>query len=203
MINIFKDESIYYQPNPERLSKIKKEHEEILKSLGITEEEFQIREKERKEKEAALHRKESIKTDFIIISIFILICIAYISITVYTHNSIMAGILALIVGVLILIYLPFLLGYLIELFLHKKIVFNGWLVFVSVIVSGALGLFIGSTTYKACIYEYGDDNIVYVTDEGYCYHKDPNCFELTGHHKRSVRFGSVKNHKRACEICSR
>ena len=158
---------------------------------------------ERKEKEAALHKKERRKTNFIIISIFTLICITYISITVSTHSSIMAGILALIIGVLILIYLPFFLGYLIELFLHKKIVFNGWLVFVSVIVSGALGLFIGSTTYKACIYEYGDDNIVYVTDEGYCYHKDPNCFELTGHHKRSVRFGSIKNQKRACEICSR
>ena len=40
MISIFKDESIYHRPNPDRLSEIKKEHEEKLKSLGITEEEF-------------------------------------------------------------------------------------------------------------------------------------------------------------------
>ena len=203
MISIFKDEDIYNRPSPQRLDELKRKHEEELKSLGITEEEFQERERIRKEKEAALRKKEQRKTNIIIVCIFSLVCFVYITITVFTHNSIMAGILALVVGVLILIYLPFLLGYLIELFLQKKIEFNGWLVLASIVMSGVFGLYVGNSVYNACIYEYGDDDIVYITNEGYCYHKDPCCFELTGHNKRSVRYGSIKNRKRACEICCR
>ena len=45
MISIFKDESIYHQPSPDRLSEIRKEHEEKLKSLGIMDDEFQTKEK--------------------------------------------------------------------------------------------------------------------------------------------------------------
>ena len=92
MISIFKDEDIYNRPSPQRLDELKRKHEEELKSLGITEEEFQERERIRKEKEAALRKKEQRKTNIIIVCIFFLVCFVYITITVFTHNSIMAGI---------------------------------------------------------------------------------------------------------------
>jgi len=178
----------------------RKKHEEMLLELGITEEEWQLREKRRKEEEAKRkkeNRKNNILAAIVIAAIFaILILIA-----VLTHNTIISGILGFVVGFLILVYLPFLLGYIVEFIMRRKIEFSNWAFFGSIIFSGFLGIVVGSNLYSACIYEYGDDKIVYITPEGYCYHESRSCFELTGHKTIGVRFGSIKNNKRACEIC--
>ena len=204
MISIFYADYEKERLEKERLLKArKKAHEEELIKLGITEEEFQEQERKRKEQEEIDRKKENKKVAIIISLFFVFAIIVYVLITAVTHSSIMAGLFGFVVGMLILIYIPFFLGWVIEKSLKKSIEFNGWLVLLSIIFSGTLGLFTATGIYNAMIYEYGDESIVYVTPEGYCYHRDKDCFEIKGHVVRARSYGSVKNHKRPCEVCSK
>ena len=204
MISIFYAEYEKERQEKEKLLKArKKAHEEELLRLGITEEEFQEKERERKLQEETARKKERRKENIIIILCLIAAIIVYSLIATATHSTIMVGIFGFIVGVLILIYIPFFLGWVIEKCLNKSVEFNGWLVFLSVIFSGTLGFFTATGIYGALTYEYGDERTVYITSDGYCYHRDKDCFELKGHSIRATRYGSVKNHKRPCEICSK
>lgn len=202
MISIFYAEQEKERIEKEkRLKARKKANEEELMRLGITEEEFQEQERKNKIQKEKKRKKDRKKEGFIIalgLAVFIII---YVVIAASTHSTIMAGIFGFVVGLLILIYIPFLLGWVIEKCLNRKIEFNGWLVFLSVIFSGVLGFFTATGIYGALTYEYGDEDIVYITSDGYCYHKDEDCFEIKGHSIRATKYGSVKNRKRSCEIC--
>lgn len=204
MISIFYAD--YERERLEQEKRIKarqKAHEEELMRLGITEEEFQARERKKRIQEEIQRKKDRRKEGVVIALCLAVIVVVYVLIAAATKSTIMAGIFGLVIGMLILIYIPFFLGWMVEKILKRNIEFNGWLVFLSVIFSGTLGFLTATGVYSALTYEYGDENIVYVTLDGYCYHKDRNCFEIKGHAICTKSYGSVKNHKRPCEICCR
>ena len=202
MLSIFYAE--YEKERLEQEKRIKarqRAHEEELMRLNITEEEFQEQEREKKIQEEIQRKKERRKEGVIIASCLAVIVVVYILIAAATKNTVMAGIFGLVVGMLILIYVPFILGWMVEKILKRNIEFNGWLVFLSVIFSGVLGFFTATGSYSALTHEYGDESVVYITPDGYCYHQDKDCFEIKGHVVKARNYGSVKKNKRPCEIC--
>jgi len=72
-------------------------------------------------------------------------------------------------------------------------------IFLALIILAPTLIFGSMFLYKT--FRPVDDIQVYVTYDGYCYHKDRNCFELKGHNVRGVNLDDVKNQKRPCDIC--
>lgn len=191
----------------EKQRKLEKErHLSLLKELNITEEEYQLRVKKRKEeadkiyKEKEKEKKDRIRNAIIIGAIFLLLfAIAYI-----THWGPIAMLVGLLVGFFLGVFVSvFLLDYL------AKIKIFSWLDKVSdaiYVVFPLLGIVIGFCcfvgTYKFLTYEEGDDQVVYITPHGYRYHIDKDCSHIEGHKIIKTTFGNIKQNMKPCETCS-